>query len=185
MKARASCALTASKLCKAIAMATVILGCLSLPALAEPITYDLTGATLCAEATPSCGDSLTGRFTVDESTDTLSGLQIYSSYFDLIFTIPTGLGAEAIQVGTTSGPELLTLTFPRDLADFPEAFNPYGTYLPDGFSNESSAYAVAVSGEVDPTPLPATLPLFVTGLGALGLLGWRRKRKNGAALAAA
>ena len=28
-----------------------------------------------------------------------------------------------------------------------------------------------------PTPLPATLPLFATGLGALGLLGWRRKRK--------
>jgi hypothetical protein len=27
------------------------------------------------------------------------------------------------------------------------------------------------------TPLPATLPLFATGLGALGLLGWRRKRK--------
>jgi hypothetical protein len=33
------------------------------------------------------------------------------------------------------------------------------------------------------TPLPAALPLFSTGLGALGLLGWRRKRKN-AALAA-
>jgi hypothetical protein len=27
------------------------------------------------------------------------------------------------------------------------------------------------------TPLPAALPLFVTGLGALGLLGWRRKKK--------
>jgi len=27
------------------------------------------------------------------------------------------------------------------------------------------------------TPIPATLPLFATGLGALGLLGWRRKRK--------
>ena len=27
------------------------------------------------------------------------------------------------------------------------------------------------------TPLPGALPLFVTGLGALGLLGWRRKRK--------
>jgi hypothetical protein len=26
-------------------------------------------------------------------------------------------------------------------------------------------------------PLPAALPLFATGLGALGLLGWRRKRK--------
>jgi hypothetical protein len=27
------------------------------------------------------------------------------------------------------------------------------------------------------TPLPAALPLFAAGLGALGLLGWRRKRK--------
>jgi hypothetical protein len=27
------------------------------------------------------------------------------------------------------------------------------------------------------TPIPATLPLFATGLGALGLLGWRRKQK--------
>jgi hypothetical protein len=35
----------------------------------------------------------------------------------------------------------------------------------------------------DPTPLPAALPLFASGLGALGLLGWRRKRKL--ALAAA
>ena len=33
------------------------------------------------------------------------------------------------------------------------------------------------------TPLPAALPLFASGLGALGLLGWRRKRKA-AALAA-
>jgi hypothetical protein len=30
---------------------------------------------------------------------------------------------------------------------------------------------------VSQVPLPAALPLFATGLGALGLLGWRRKRK--------
>jgi hypothetical protein len=30
---------------------------------------------------------------------------------------------------------------------------------------------------VSDVPLPAALPLFATGLGALGLLGWRRKRK--------
>ena len=30
-------------------------------------------------------------------------------------------------------------------------------------------------------PLPASLPLFATGLGALGLLGWRRKKKSIAA----
>ncbi len=34
------------------------------------------------------------------------------------------------------------------------------------------------------TPLPAALPLFATGLGALGLLARRRKRKNAAVLAA-
>ena len=38
--------------------------------------------------------------------------------------------------------------------------------------------------EVTTTPLPAALPLFATGLGALGLLGWRRKRKVAAAIAA-
>jgi hypothetical protein len=29
---------------------------------------------------------------------------------------------------------------------------------------------------VAPAPLPATLPLFATGLAALALFGWRRKR---------
>jgi len=35
------------------------------------------------------------------------------------------------------------------------------------------------------TPLPAAMPLFASGLGAMGLFGWRRKRKNTAAIAAA
>ena len=39
--------------------------------------------------------------------------------------------------------------------------------------------AVAVP-QVAETPLPAAFPLFASGLGALGLLGWRRKRKTAA-----
>ncbi len=34
-----------------------------------------------------------------------------------------------------------------------------------------------VSGEISETPLPAGLPLFATGLGAMCLFGWWRKRK--------
>ena len=43
--------------------------------------------------------------------------------------------------------------------------------LQGGSTNQVLAFGVS------PTPLPAALPLFATGLGALGLLGWRRKRK--------
>jgi hypothetical protein len=65
--------------------------------------------------------------------------------------------------------------------------------LYDSASSNFTTYDVAASGhltsfgpaELSQTPLPAALPLFATGLGALGLLGWRRKRKNTAAIAAA
>ncbi|HXW64800.1 MAG TPA: VPLPA-CTERM sorting domain-containing protein [Burkholderiaceae bacterium] len=49
--------------------------------------------------------------------------------------------------------------------------------LPNGLTLEFSPNLAA-------TPLPAALPLFASGLGALGLFGWRRKR-NSAAVAAA
>jgi hypothetical protein len=39
------------------------------------------------------------------------------------------------------------------------------------------AYSVQVDPFVSPVPLPAALPLFAAGLGVMGLLGWRRKRK--------
>jgi hypothetical protein len=36
---------------------------------------------------------------------------------------------------------------------------------------------IVATAEITTTPLPAALPLFATGIGGLGLLGWRRKRK--------
>jgi hypothetical protein len=46
-------------------------------------------------------------------------------------------------------------------------------------SDNRSEVTIAVSDEEDPTPVavptPATLPLFVTGLGLMGLLGWRKR----------
>ena len=48
-------------------------------------------------------------------------------------------------------------------------------YFTDGINGEADGLFGAIQAN---TPLPAALPLFATGLGALGLLGWRRKRKD-------
>ncbi len=50
--------------------------------------------------------------------------------------------------------------------------------LPDAVT--SSGGPGSVTGT---TPIPGALPLFAGGLGAISLLGWRRKRKNIAAIA--
>jgi hypothetical protein len=54
-------------------------------------------------------------------------------------------------------------------------------YSQDSFGDTITASGVA---DISQTPLPAALPLFATCFGALGLLGWRRKRKESTAVAA-
>jgi hypothetical protein len=52
------------------------------------------------------------------------------------------------------------------------------------WSNPDNAAYADLSTRIvnlDATPLPAALPLFASGLGAIGLLGWRRKRKKASA----
>lgn len=57
-----------------------------------------------------------------------------------------------------------------------------GTITLSGASKYTASYMADNTGGtytyvVTSTPLPATLPLLATGLGAIGLIGWRRKRK--------
>ena len=55
-----------------------------------------------------------------------------------------------------------------------------GVPQPDALSSAFRIWGTPTP-HIDPVPLPGTLPLFATGLGVLGLLGWRRKRKAQAA----
>jgi hypothetical protein len=50
-----------------------------------------------------------------------------------------------------------------------------------GSSGNPVGLRVEITTRTGETPLPAALPLFASGLGALSLLGWRRRRKVQAA----
>jgi hypothetical protein len=62
---------------------------------------------------------------------------------------------------------------------------PCGGYAPAMTIGTDPPYVLRVDVEGTQTPIPAALPLFAGGLGVIGLLARRRKRKVAAALAAA
>jgi len=51
----------------------------------------------------------------------------------------------------------------------------------DAYTDIYGIWTTSLGVEATATPLPAALPLFVGGLGVMGLLGWRRKRRVQAA----
>ena len=85
----------------------------------------------------------------------------------------------AVPIGYSSD-TLLSDTAIYDTATFASLGVTPGTYVWTWGTGADQSFTL----EIGTTPLPAALPLFATGLGALGLLGWRRKRKA-AAIAAA
>jgi hypothetical protein len=80
---------------------------------------------------------------------------------------------------TLSGSFSNTLTF--TVSDFAGLFNVTVSGAPiwfvaAGVTNGGTSGIIAADS-VATTPLPAALPLFASGLGTLGVLGWRRKKK--------
>ncbi len=57
----------------------------------------------------------------------------------------------------------------------------FGTTITSPFRS-SALVEIDAFSEVQAVPLPAALPLFGTGLGILGFIGWRRRRKAAAAV---
>jgi hypothetical protein len=148
----------------------------------------------------SSGQFIDGQSIVLNSLEFVAGVnaivpQVYNNVFSFTESVKLSDG-----VGTT-------FTVPFNLSiNYSDTLTIIGTTF--SFVDGGSLWQVAVNGltlgpnpggsmfanltaqvtdppGVSQVPLPAALPLFVSGLGALGLLGRWRKRKNAAPVAAA
>ena len=163
---------------------------LGLASIAHANTLDLSTAVLAGGASFNGGKILfdantageTATFTLPSVVGTQYQITVTghndqsASFFD--FTIdPTGLGTDYMVLQNDvnfGGNGAITLPTFTDLAtsDLLQITN-------GGTGNSEGQIREIDSITIDPvaTPLPMTLPLFATGIGAMGLLGWRRKRK--------
>jgi hypothetical protein len=165
------------------------------PANAAPITYDLVGVT---DIFDGQSGTLTGNFTFDPTTTTLSAVDIFLNgpvlSLDPAALTPTisptftsitlsagfyGTDAPNQIVATNDQGAGLILDFSADLGLSADPLSDSLVEHPDGLIDIESF----TTGEAVPTPLPPALTLFATGLGAMCLFGWRKKRKNAAAIA--
>jgi hypothetical protein len=180
--------------------AFLIVGFTMAPAMASSVTYNLS-------ATDGL-QLFTGLFSFDTITHAISNESLQSSggYVDNWVATAQPYSYYGGNIGAP--PNSWDLFFSSASANFPaspgdlvglEFDNPLDGVSADGiFGVEDFTYNYPpspapfiadgfIQGCVTPgpacsaaTPLPAALSLFATGLGALGLLGWRRKRKNAA-----
>jgi hypothetical protein len=141
--------------------------------------WSLVGANWVLDYDLVVGLQLVNNATANSNTPTAPGV---TGLFGLT-GIVAGDGVELF--ATSYGLNELSPSFLYEITDT-LSFTTIAQASGESFTNLFSAPSgVAIRGvafaPVAPTPLPAALPLFATGLGALGLLGWRRKRKNPAA----
>ena len=164
----------------------------TLPAGAVTATYDVSfSASNFSNAfgtDPPPVSTVTGSFSVTfdplnpPSTDTSAGLVLNS--LNLAFTGPfvwqTNVLGDSVFGGNGNSAAVVTNTndFSIAFSNFPSAptFIGFG-YAQAGMPNSWRSNTVTFSVNQE-TPLPGSLSLFAAGLGAFGLLGWRRKKKT-------
>jgi hypothetical protein len=149
---------------------------MSSPAFSATYSYELVGVT-----DSSFNDKFSGTFSYDTTTERTFAISIVVSC--LSGTVCTDPGTYTGGGHLTTNDGLTGLDFSAPDLYFAFADPLTGAADPVVAINFADLNFKAATGEIAPTPVPAALPLFATGLGALGLFGWRRKRKNAAAIA--
>ena len=149
----------------------------SISSAANAVTYDLTATSLF----PS---SLSG-FTIqydDANSDTLLSHSEIVSFSGVTCFAPTCASTNKFYSIVGRVPSIAGFAV-QSGSDGPFSAG-FWTFLIDSSNNVLLNGAAGVIWNYTRTavtapavPLPAALPLFATGLGMMGLLGWRRKRK--------
>jgi hypothetical protein len=181
-----------------------ILGWLVAPASANTVAnFTLNGVTF------SDGGTATGGFTLDLTTSTISNVNITTSVDGVLGNSYTSFGTftnSPSPIGASFG--LTELFIPVSLYELginlsdaltdSDLLSPHSFIIASGSETHSSLGCfitpdlcdsrTIASGSLDAvpadsvaTPLPATLPLFASGLGALCVIERRRRRKQAGA----
>jgi hypothetical protein len=163
--------------CGAVALlAAVCLPMTPAPVQAATVTFDLNNVTFVG------GGTATGHFDFNSMTNALTNVSITTS-------TDGSFGATYMSGSFNPGSpdDLFAFSIGGITLDLAVA-HPLSLTSPNSLSTSASFEVLVIagndrlvtSGSLVPTPLPAALPLFAGGLGVLGLLGWRRKRKAAA-----
>ena len=167
---------------------------LTIASSANASTFTFTATLLGSNEVPPNLSTATGNMsvTLDDGANTLSVFEIFSGLIGgnangarIHCCNPPGANAAAVLLfpsfpATTSGTYSHTFDLTTDLINI--TLGAFITGLEGGLAYANISDAVFQGGEIRgqltaTTPLPAALPLFASGLGALGVIGWRRKRK--------
>ena len=133
-------------------------------------------------------DALTGSYSPGDGTSYLLGLGFTGESIMFTFNSPIksfGLDMYAVNDEIERSRIIIngiTYTLPT-VATLVASF--FGIVSDDEFSSvqllavagEQAGYDNVTFGSPSPVPIPAALPLLAAGLGAMGFMGWRRKRK--------
>jgi hypothetical protein len=152
----------------------------SFPGTPGSVTATVNGMSLTMQMPNSLGsileESLVAGFgSFDDSNNGYSSAGTTGAFATVSQDLVCGSGNSCVPAADLMTPFLYTLNagdsgtdqYTFNGAGFPAAGTPTATFI----GTETS-----MDFQVSTTPLPAALPLFATGLGAMGLFGWRRKR---------
>jgi hypothetical protein len=127
-----------------------------------------------------CNSAYTDNFTVnlfDQTGTLLKSMNATNYLYYNMYSNSHGIGAGPVGVMVPAGSTTLEIVSQLSIAGL---LGSDGNPLSFGNLLISSDGSIAAA-----TPIPSSLPLLATGLAALGMLAWRKRRQGAAALAVA